>query len=251
MSGKGKVIHLESKSSQKGFSKYEEALLTIVMHDLAEEEGRTLLLQEEGREKRQIDEDDLAIFQKKLHAAFEKDERVRKKKQMLQRAGKIAVLFIALFTISTVSVLSVDALRVKVLNFMMDVQESFTEVGIKDEQKNEIDLVRTQVYTPDYLPKEFHQTEQTKDSLFVSTTWENQEGEIISLTEFDEASNTQIDTENAETKEVKIKGQEGLAVKKKGTYNIVWSVDDKYFVLTTTLNESESIKIANSVNKSL
>ncbi len=77
--------------------------------------------------------------------------------------------------------------------------------------------------------------------------YENEAGDFIEFDELSEDTETGLDTENASLSDCTVNGQTALVVEKDGETTIVWSEDEKYFIVCSSLSQDETLRVAESV----
>ena len=79
----------------------------------------------------------------------------------------------------------------------------------------------------------------------------NDDGEIIVFQQKDGSNvNTRVDTENADTEEITINGQEGLLIEKESRTTLIWQKDDLlYSLMSEDVDKAILIQMAESIEK--
>ena len=75
----------------------------------------------------------------------------------------------------------------------------------------------------------------------------NNDGDLMHFSENTSDTYTSIDTEDADVSNVLIRGYKGLMSVKEGRVILVWSADERYFVLNIDGDEKLAIEIAESL----
>jgi len=240
---------------EKLLEEYEDSLFKLAMYDLAAEEGK-LLLEENKKLKNDPDfQPSEAAYQK---FAEQLDIHLKKKEAYITRQNKpkllskfaivASIAVILLFT----TVASVEAVRLKVLNFLVDVRQEYTSFSLKESENNsysETPAVNwSKSYVPTYIPDGYEVSSTTYNEQVKKIIFKDQEGSLIIYTLLNEATNPGVDTENASLlKTININGHEGTLIIKNSIVTIVWVIDGNLFVLQTETSEDTAIKIAEGV----
>mgnify|MGYP002350923992 CR=1 FL=1 len=163
---------------------------------------------------------------------------------------RVAVIILALGSVLAASLFSVDAFRVKVLNFFMETKPEYTEFRLEEskERRNDEKVVDwSNSYMPTYVPEGYTVEFSENGSAIKSILFQNAEGKIIDYTQHTEAANFNYDTESASSREITVNEKGGTLIVKEGTYSIVWKYEKSIFVVMTQIDEQETLKIAENI----
>lgn len=186
---------------------------------------------------------------------YSENTNCRKSRKAFKKAlPKVAAILVVVFTITTVFVANVGAIRAKVLNFMMEETEKYTSVDIKEEPnilKNNPEIIPPDwkgLYAPTYIPEGFRVTSAKNYEDVTSIVYINDAGQMILFEKFiRKDTNLRVDTEDTNAVPIEIKGFEGLLTEKNDITKIIWYNDDFLFSLTSKIDKNELMKIAESV----
>jgi hypothetical protein len=246
-----------SLEKEKLMEELEEIQVRLAVLSWAEEEGERLLQENEELKKDpfyQPSEEAKQKFRKMLkrHSFRQK---VRNVLHTSYRYSKnvAAILFAVLLVFST-SILSVRAMRTKVLNWFIQMGDQYTEIGL-DEKENtagdNINVNWVNAYAPSYIPKGFSISSLNNGKNMKSIEYKNEKEGIIVFQQMDNNANQNIDTEDAEKIEkITVQGEKGLLVNKNDLITVAWHNDTYMFTLSTKsdgLQNEEVLKIAESV----
>lgn len=167
---------------------------------------------------------------------------------------KVVAILVVIFIVTTVFVANVEAIRIKVLNFMMDETEKYTSVDIKEEA-DVLERISRAIppdwegqYAPTYIPEGFRITEAKNYNDTSSIVYLNDARQMILFQKWPrENVNLRIDTEGTDTTSININGFEGLLVEKDDIIRVMWYSDDVLFTISSQIDKNELIKIAESV----
>lgn len=115
------------------FEEYEDSLFKLVMYDAAEKEGQLFLKE---KEKLKNDPEFLPSptavqkFSRQLDAYLKKPKTYARKQRIWQALNKAAVAMLIMSVILCTTVVTVQAVRVRVLNFLMDIQQEYTSFSV-------------------------------------------------------------------------------------------------------------------------
>lgn len=161
---------------------------------------------------------------------------------------KVAAIFCAAFISFTILITSVEAFRVKVLNFIIDVSKEYTNIDVENNNSSEIPSDWENIYIPEYVPEGFKISTTQKLAFSKIIVYKNNVGQSIIYTQsIGGKRNIRIDTEDAATEKILINENEGLLAEKNGRITIVWHNNDACFSLISEADKNELIKMAESI----
>jgi hypothetical protein len=158
-----------------------------------------------------------------IETAFAKQKRKRTFTAITTYIGKIAVYVLLFLGAASTLVLSVDALRIPVLNFILDQSGRASSLAFDDismDDKSELDLIQGNVAS--YIPESYTLTgKMTERNGFALLRYQNNEGDLILIKAMYADGTANIDTENADTTEIDLNGYRAFFVEKDG-YCVYW-----------------------------
>jgi len=104
-------------------------------------------------------------------------------------------------------------------------------------------------YFPAYIPHGFTLSSVDESKLVPEVEYRNQNNEKLVFTEYSEGAGVIFDTENAVTKDITINGLMGQCTTKDDTVRIYWQQHNKFLHIYYIGEESEAIRIAQSIQK--
>lgn len=154
----------------------------------------------------------------------------------------LATVLLVFFLGLSAAVATMEPVRVGVVDFIENIETKFTRFDIEDddavippEWKGE--------YYPTYIPNKLELSWVKKYEICYG---KNQD---LFYYEYDEALDTNADTENAFDRLVLINGKQGIISEKNGWIKVAWKLDAKYFVVVGRYSEEEMLKIARGVKE--
>lgn len=213
---------------QQLIEQYEDAALSLLMDEYANEEGERLLKEFEEAKKNGDLPDMPAELDAKCRKLIDQTFAKMERKECLKRIGrsvtKAAVLvFVLLGTLSTM-VMSVEAFRVPILNFFFDESERFSSVKTNNSDVAE-SINRGIVYRfESNMPSGFVEIQKEIKDQYSSLCYANDDN-VISLSVVRSSGELIVDTENVETTTVEINGHSVVYIIKDG-YQLMW-VDEQ------------------------
>ncbi len=195
-------------------------------------------------------------FKKRIGEKYYSEKVSRFFLNSLRGLNKAAAIFAIIFILFSTSVLVVGAVRVKVLNLFISMQEKYTEIRIAPNEDsligNNIFISWDSAYAPTKIPEGYTIQSLTNGKNFKAIEYTNKDQETIHFQQLNEDWNMNVDTEDAnKTTKVSIQGQEGLLVEKNEVITVVWGNQSDVFTIIShskTLGSKELIRMAESVN---
>lgn len=202
-------------------------------------------------EFRDVPRDD-SLIQHEFSPEFErKIEKLIRKEQTFfwhfvntasKRVAVIAVVLVMLFTTAC----SVEAIREPIVRFLIEVYESFTEYTFEGEKSDTI----TKEYQMSTVPEGFTQTDYFKDDAGITTTYENEQGDMIRFSQtITSGTDITIDGEHAKTKIVDVSGRE-VQLYLREDISVAFWIEDIYMlkiVYHGTISEQNIIDIIQTI----
>ena len=184
------------------------------------------------------------LMMKKLINTHRRKERLKSVRVIARRVAAVAAIFVI---IAGVSVASVQAWRVRFLNFVMSFNSNNTEIRYEENQTNS-DLYTIGDIIIEYIPDGFNLTGSNNADDYISLEFTNGDN-YFDICARNINSNTAInlDTENSTASKIKINGMEALLVEKGGEVSLNWRTNNHSITLTGNLSKDEIIKIAENL----
>ena len=148
---------MKDERRQRLLDQYEDAALQLLMDEYAEAEGERLLKEFEEAEKRGEVEDIPEELDQKcrqiIHRSFAAKRRKDRATRIGKMLGKVAVVVLLLTGFSTTLVLSVEAFRIPILNYLIKHEVRFSSLLFLDEeeelQENPLESIDVEDCVPD------------------------------------------------------------------------------------------------------
>ncbi|HHY26963.1 MAG TPA: DUF4367 domain-containing protein [Desulfitobacterium dehalogenans] len=198
-------------------------------------------------------------FDQKMQKLIAKHDRketlTRIKERTIRFLPKAAVFLLVLLGSFTIVVASVQALRVKALNIILDIQNQYTSVQSTDKHKGQANQGHKQIppdwqgYAPSYVPQGFNVDKTEKREHLEIIYYSNEQGQTIRFTRYlNSNTDVRIDTEGAVLQNILIHDRDALLAEKQGLVSIVWE-DDSLFSIIGEADRAELITMAESVKE--
>ena len=235
----------------------EEAMLRLALYDCAAAESEQIVRDFDAlpsEEKQVLGQPSAAAyrrFQKDLKARFRRAKVQRFSRHVLLPLGKAAAALVLVLSlgISTV-VASSDTLRAAVFDLVFTRQATHTEIQLVENTQKafEVPAEWKGRYYPSFIPEGYKMVKIDSEEGTTSTiSLINKDGHLMHFSENTLDTYTNIDTENANVKNVLIRGYKSLMSIKNGRVILVWSADERYFILNIAGDENAAIQVAESL----
>ena len=237
-------------NENKRFENYEDSLWRVIMFNYAKHEGKELFKENETLKiDPQLQPSNAE--RKKFHNLLDNELRKHKLRSLIQMSKKIftkiAVVVFVLILGFALLFTTVEAFRVQVLNLILTFEKEYTSIKLGEGNGN-ITAGFRNTYAPTYIPAGYWIYDISDMGETKLITYKNDAGESIDFYDYAPSLTTNLDTENAEIiKSITINGKSGMFVLKNELSTISWSNDEKIFIISAYISESEIIKIAESV----
>jgi hypothetical protein len=231
---------------------YEDNLFREAVKLAARIEGENLLKenQELGPDAVGVSPEKQEEFRNRLERLLLNKKRRENRFAAVRILQKVAVIALVIIATVTVTIFSVEAFRVRVLNLFMEIKPEYTEFRLEEEDQSEgaarsVDW--TDAYVPAYVPEGYRVESAENGSDMKTIVFINDEEKIIHYSQFSENVSLNYDTENASMEDVTVNGNAGTLIVKGDNYSVIWQQANSIFVVMTQINEEETLKIAESI----
>lgn len=246
---------MNTKNKQDLIEQYEDASFALMMSNYAEQEGNRLLQEfDEAKARGEVPPVPAELdakCRKLIHKAYEKERNKERMRKFLHFVGKTAAIWFVAIGISATLVLSVEALRTPVINFIVEQHEKFTTIHLgKDPsstpstQPTTNSSTNTQGGTPldGMLPDGYNALQYNiRDNGTFVAYYENEIGDSIMLCSTIGTAKINLDTEAANTQVIEISGHNGYFIEEGKELTIFWfdeNLNYTYQLRTTNCNFS-------------
>lgn len=224
-----------------------DAMLRSAFQERRQQGDRELLTEQELREQDIEPQQFSPAFERKMRKLIKKVERREWRRMHRKTMQCAAALFAVMILTGGVLVTKVDAVRIPVMNFVINVSEEFSDIQVVDsERKLELSEASND-YLPCYVPEGFSVefVEEYSDTWIVQYT--DRIGEYYSIDFYRSAINGSMDTEGATVTEQKINGYPALIIDKKDYLTVVWCPDGSEYIISGTISMEEVNSILSSI----
>ena len=173
----------------------------------------------------------------------------------LRKIAKRAAIIVAIILpLITASLLSVEASRNVIFNAVMEWKSDHADIYFQQDSSNQAsqDTDENSLYQPQYLPDGFIESSTVKISATYEIRYQNKENAsiIFDQTTLSGEGTTAVDTEHTTHKEITLNGQKAslfAAKSPNGKNYILWQIGKTNFKLSSSINQSELIKMAENI----
>lgn len=245
------------QNRQKLYDEYEDSLFKLIMHDAAEKEGRLFTEENEQLQKDpnyQPSQAQIKEFSRLIDIHSKKHLPRTVKVRFMKILNRVAVVILAVIIVFSTAMLTVQAFRTEVLNFLINVESKYTSFQLNnvdnDSAGKNLVVNWTNAYVPTYVPDDYEVTSITNAESIKKLMFTNKKDEnsFIMYTEFSPSNSIAVDTENASLVEtVDINDNIGTLVVKNSIIAIAWEMEGRLFLVETQISTEEAIKIAEGI----
>ena len=162
--------------------------------------------------------------------------------------GFLAKTAAILIAVTWLLMAKVDAVRLPVMNFYLDVYEKFSKIIVEDGISPSARLPqRKDLYLPAYIPHEYEVIDVIDEPEVYIVTYADDEGNTIVFKQSDNIKGISIDTEDSEVLEMEIHGNNAIVAIKEEQIIALMITPEKAFFLTTHLDLATTIQIMESI----
>lgn len=242
---------MRDEHRQQLVEQYEEAAISLLMDEYAEADGARLLQEYEtavqNKDLPEIPAELDAKCKQLIDQSFGKRQRRVHFRKVTRGLAKVAVFAFVFLGMVTVTVLSVDALRIPVLNYFFQ-QERYSSVSLDDRSKDvemHGDLDSKIASAP--IPEGYELAVKNVDSEgSVYLCYDNSENDVIILTIGPLTGLWNIDTEDTTQTQLSINEYRAIFIERDG-YRVIWINSDEeltYELYASNIEENVFIEIA-------
>lgn len=234
-------------ADRKLMEEYENSVMSLAVSEMLEEFGKEL----EEEYKNMDDIPDNPEAGEKFYKALDREYRKGRIRSFGKKAatfGRYAVTVCAVIIVFfSISVVSVDALRIKFLDWLTNIHSTHTtyndSYSIND------------VISPSYLPDGYNLQLYSRDDTLTTQRFVNGKGSSISIsisTSITTPSNVVINTDNESTYSefIDVNGNVAVYTQKDEISSLMWIDGNTSYLITTsdnTISEDILVKIAQSL----
>ena len=197
-----------------------------------------------------LPEPEIIEFSKEHEEAMKRIFKKERNKLLIKKISKyskrVAIFFLVLVVASSVTIFSVEAWRIKIMNFIIEMTQTHSEINFSEDNKG--DTYTSDEITLGYIPEGFKLETSDISENSVNLIFKGEKNYFVFSMD---AINSKmgIDTENAAVKKTMINGEEALYSTNNNVNILVWHNEEFLYKLSGTIEEKEMIKIAENIKK--
>lgn len=188
-------------------------------------------------------------FEHRMNRLIRKERRKEWWKKHGKSTKRLVASMILAVVIGGAAIFNVDAFRIPIVSFFMNLKEDHSVIAINGGESKPILSEKFQEYLPSYVLEGFavSKVEEDADAFYVE--YSNGEGKMYMLDFKMTASNGAIDTEKADLDEQEIQRYPAVISKKNSQIVAVWIPAGHKYNLCGDITRDEAIRILSSVKK--
>lgn len=199
-------------------------------------------------------------FEKRMAQLIKRQSRPLRRKRAMGALGRAAVVLLTVCAVAFGSIMSVEALRLQVLN--MAIQWGEKAASFRYSRQGEFaapqvdQLAKGIPYAPAYVPEGFavKQVQRAEGVVMDTIIYENSEGVKLyfCIAQMGDAFSMSVDNEHSTYQHIKINGYDAhlfTATSPDERSYLLWDDGTYHFNLTSSIQVAELIRMAESVSK--
>ena len=229
-------------ADRKLMEEYENSLMSLAVSEMLEKMGKEL--EEEYKNMEDIPPDPEAG--KKFYKAIDREYKKGRRREFGQKAakfGRYAVTVCAAVIVAvSISVVSVDALRVKFLDWLANIHSTHDSYNDFSHMND--------VYFPEHIPNGYSLKTFNNEGVLISETFTDSSDNYIKLIICPEDFVLNSDNEENDIENVNVNNSTGIYMIKDEFVSLIWNVDGKKYTMSTndvSISKEELVKIAQSI----
>ena len=220
---------MNEQKKQKLLEQYDDAAFALLMDEYAEEEGARLMAEVEAAQAAGQVPQMPAELDEQCRRMIRRD-RVKKRgiraaRSFRKVAVKAAVAVLVFIGLMTTVVMSVEALRIPVLNFIVEHYEKYSTLTFNTTPQPQTNKQTYAEYFKTLLPSDYYEVASTITEHMTLVTYENHLGNVAQIYVTPAGGEVKIDTETAFYSEIELAEYKAILVEKDG-YQVTWIDQD-------------------------
>ncbi len=180
-----------------------------------------------------------AAHKEKMRKIFQRERRKRLMASASKWSKRCACILLVIVSAASVSIISVDAWRSKIMSFMFDPKSPNTDFSFNAESYSDSKI------SVGYIPENFNLTYYDGEDGMV-LRFEN--GDLYFDINIDSAEGSVgIDTEGAVIEELTIQGDKAIYSSNKRVNILLWNDDDDVYTICSNIDKEDMLKIGESI----
>lgn len=212
---------------------YDEVTFALLMDKYAEEEGARLRKEfEEAQAAGEVTDTSDALDEKCLqmiHRDYAKKRGKDNVRKIIRMTSKVAVAVMVFLGLMTTTVMSVDALRIPVLNFLVDHFDGYSSLSFEDASQPEKHTLAGQFES--LLPDGYVEVSESITENITMVVFQNSAGDMAQIYVTPASGVVNIDTEDAIYSEINLAGYKAILLEEDG-FQVTWTIPEAGLLIT-------------------
>lgn len=172
------------------------------------------------------------------------------KARFRKNASRVAALFLILLLVSAAVTMSVEAFRVRFLNFFIEKESNHNVLEFEvSEQTIEWPKEWINFYYPSYIPDGYMLVEAQGNSSMKTILLMDSEGKLLIISQSTGDIGMNLDSEQVDSEIIDVNENEAMIIKKDNVISIIWTENGCVFTVEGEEKIDVMIKIAEKIKK--
>ena len=219
---------MNEQKKQKLLEQYDDAAFALLMDEYAETEGARLMAEFEAAQAAGQVPEMPAELDEQCRRMIRRDRAKKRGKQAARSfrkvAVKAAVAVLVFIGLMTTVVMSVDALRVPVLNYLIEQYGKYSSIDFSD-QTNNVTLGNSIDPLPNLIPEGYTEVVYDDSNGLISVMYENESGNYILFYMIPASGEFWFDTEGATCENVMLGDYSAILIREE-RLQMIWVDED-------------------------
>lgn len=219
---------MNEQKKQKLLEQYDDAAFALLMDEYAETEGARLMAEFEAAQAAGQVPQMPAELDEQCRRMIRRDRAKKRGKQAARSfrkvAVKAAVAVLVFIGLMTTVVMSVDALRVPVLNYLIEQYGKYSSIDFSD-QTNNVTLGNSIDPLPNLIPEGYTEVVYDDSNGLISVMYENESGNYILFYMIPASGEFWFDTEGATCENVMLGDYSAILIREE-RLQMIWVDED-------------------------
>lgn len=183
----------------------------------------------------------------RMDALLRRIRRSAQRRKCFRYMGRGVVAAALVVTVAGVTMMSVDAWRVRLLNIVLDSSESGgTRIQFQTPGKTGGGAIEGDFKLPMYLPEGYRLTDTAGSDWHLLALYANGDDEMI-YEQSQTTSTVMYQNSDEPAEQVKVRGYDAALFKTNDGYAVIWSDGESVFKISGPFDKAETLKIAENV----
>ena len=225
-------------------TEYENAVLSMAVSEMMDDIGKQLIEEAKSAENIIPSAEARSKFEKALDKSYRKGKISSLKKSVSKASRYFLTACAAAIIVVAVSVVSVDAFRIKFIEWLANIGGGYNTVDFTDQSHNDTIL-------PENIPDKYILNSYTNNDNIIRYQYISSDNKNFNITQYTHSTTINIDNEDLnEYKELIYNNQVYYIKRKNETIYVVWTTDNNSYSLFTNdagISEELIVEISQSL----